>query len=92
MVMLIRLLGPEFVVWDQAATIRFLRPGRSTLYATFHLDPETVASIAAEARAGGPITREFDVELVDEDGQVCCSCTKTVYVRWKGPEAGARAR
>ena len=38
MVMLIRALGPEFVVWDQAATIRFLHPGRSTLHATFALD------------------------------------------------------
>ncbi|HMU60694.1 MAG TPA: DUF4442 domain-containing protein [Gemmatimonadales bacterium] len=90
MVMLIRLLGPEYIVWDQAATIRFLRPGRSTLHATFRLDPETVATIAAEARAGGPITREFDVELLDAEGQVCCACTKTVYVRWKGLEAGAR--
>jgi acyl-coenzyme A thioesterase PaaI-like protein len=84
MVMLIGLLGPEYVVWDQVATVRFLRPGRSTLHATFRLDQETVASIAAEARAAGSITREFDIELVDEAGEVCCSCTKTVYVRWKG--------
>ncbi len=86
MVMLIRLLGPGYVVWDQAATIRFLRPGRSTLHATFQLDRETVATIASEARAAGPITREFDIDLVDERGEVCCSCTKTVYVRWKGGE------
>src|SRR5690349_10454914 len=35
MVMLIRLLGPEYIVWDKSASITFKRPGRSTLYATF---------------------------------------------------------
>jgi acyl-coenzyme A thioesterase PaaI-like protein len=32
MVMLIRLLGPEYIVWDKSASIRFKKPGRSTLY------------------------------------------------------------
>src|SRR5437764_10192626 len=35
MIMLIRLLGPGYVVWDKAATIRFRKPGRTTLRATF---------------------------------------------------------
>ena len=37
MLILIAALGPEFVVWDKAATIRFLRPGRGTVRATFHI-------------------------------------------------------
>ena len=28
MIMLIKALGPDYIVWDKAATIRFLRPGR----------------------------------------------------------------
>src|SRR6476620_1494714 len=35
MLMLIERLGPEYVVWDKAASIRFRRPGTSTLTATF---------------------------------------------------------
>ena len=81
MVMLIRALGPEFVVWDQAATIRFLRPGRSTLRATFRLEPEQVAEIAAAARAEGRVNREFETELVDAEGRVCLACTKTIFIR-----------
>lgn len=88
MVMLIRQLGPEFVVWDEAASIRFLRPGRATLYATFRLDRGTVAAVAAEARAAGPIRREFKVELVDAAGQVCFDCIKTIYVRYRGERIG----
>ena len=37
MLMLIQRLGPEYVVWDKAATIRFRQPGRSTLTATFRV-------------------------------------------------------
>ena len=35
MVMLIKILGSGYIVWDKAATIRFKRPGRETLYAKF---------------------------------------------------------
>ena len=35
MILLKLRLGPEYVVWDQAATIEFLRPGRGTVSATF---------------------------------------------------------
>jgi acyl-coenzyme A thioesterase PaaI-like protein len=88
MVMLIRALGPGFVVWDKAATIQFLQPGRSALRTTFRLDPGTVAEIADAARREGRLTRDFESVLVDEEGEICFRCTKTVYVRWKGPAAG----
>src|SRR5947209_4931365 len=35
MLMLIRCLGPGYIVWDKAATLQFKKPGRSTLYAGF---------------------------------------------------------
>ena len=35
MILLIKVLGPGYTVWDKAATIRFLKPGRSRLYARF---------------------------------------------------------
>src|ERR1051325_731237 len=38
MIMLIKLLGRDYVVWDKAAAIRFRKPGRSTLYTTFRID------------------------------------------------------
>ena len=37
MLMLIHILGPEYVVWDKAAKIRFRKPGKKTLYAEFNL-------------------------------------------------------
>src|SRR5437867_3171750 len=40
MIMLMRLLGSGFIVWDKAAEIRFRKPGRATLYATFQIGKE----------------------------------------------------
>ena len=57
MVMLIQTLGPGYVVWDKAASIRFRRPGRATLHARFTLDDAELDAIRAalgERACGGP--------------------------------------
>ena len=38
MILLMHSLGREYVVWDKAASIRFRKPGRSTLFAQFLVD------------------------------------------------------
>jgi acyl-coenzyme A thioesterase PaaI-like protein len=83
MLMLIKVLGPEFIVWDKAATIRFLKPGRTTLRATFRLEPGTVEGIRVETIRMGKLVRDFEVSLVDDAGTAHVSCTKTLYIRWK---------
>ena len=45
MLMLMRRLGPDYVVWDKAARIEFLRPGRGTVSAVFELSDQQVADI-----------------------------------------------
>ncbi len=45
MLMLMRILGPGYVVWDKAAKIRFKRPGREELYAVFRLTPDEIDEI-----------------------------------------------
>src|SRR4249919_3951388 len=37
MVMMIRQLGDDYVVWDKSARVTFKRPGTETLYAVFEL-------------------------------------------------------
>lgn len=83
MIMLIRCLGPGYVVWDKAATIRFRRPGKSTLYATFRLEDAELDAIRAATANGDPVDRVYDVELVDAEGVVHASVEKTIYVRRK---------
>ena len=85
MIMLIKLLGPDYVVWDKAATIRFLRPGRGTLHATFRLTEEDVQALRADVDRERKIEREFTVDLVDSAGEVHASCRKLLSIRRRQP-------
>ncbi len=81
MIMLIKILGPDYVVWDKAATIRFRKPGRHTLYATFVIDDAEIEAIKAATAAGDPVDRTLNVSLVDRDGVVHVSVEKVLYIR-----------
>ena len=87
MVMLIKRLGPGYVVWDKAANIRFRRPGRSTLSAVFRLSQADVDAVRAAADEHGKTERTFLVELVDDAGEVHASFEKLLSIRKK--RAGA---
>ena len=83
MIMLLKLLGPEYVVWDKAATIRFRKPGRTTLYAAFRLDDAELAAIRDATASGTPIDRTYNVDLVDAEGVVHASVEKVIYIKRK---------
>ena len=80
MTMLIKLLGPGYVVWDKAAAIRFRRPGRSTLRARFVLDASVLESIREDLRHAPSVERVFTVDLTSADGTVHASVEKVVHV------------
>lgn len=83
MVMLIRNLGPGYVVWDKAATIRFLKPGRSTLYARFALNDKELNSIKSALETERSLDRAYIVELTDAAGTVHASIEKVIYIARK---------
>jgi acyl-coenzyme A thioesterase PaaI-like protein len=81
MIMLIRILGRDYVVWDKVATIRFRKPGRTTLYATFTLDDAEIAAIHEATASGHSVDRTYHVDLVDDTGAVHASVEKVIYVK-----------
>ncbi len=85
MLLLMNQLGPDYVVWDQAATIRFLKPGRGTVRAEFHLAEKEVAQIVEQAKSGAAIRPEWDIEIKDQVGDVVAEVHKVLYVRKKAP-------
>jgi len=80
MLMLIRCLGPEYVVWDKAASIRFRRPGRTRLHATCRLDAETLTAIRDELTWSPRLDRVFTIQIEDGDGTVHATVEKTIHV------------
>jgi len=84
MLMLIKILGPEFTVWDKAAKIRFRKPGKDTLFADFKLTGEEIAEIKRLAENERSIDRIYNVELKDKGGVVHVQIEKTIYISKKG--------
>ena len=82
-VMLMKLLGPNFVVWDKAANIQFKKPGRSTLYANFKLEESELETIRLALETQPSVNRVYTVDLADKTGLVCATVEKTLYVRRK---------
>ena len=85
MLMLTRNLGPEYTVWDKAASIRFRKPGRGTLYARFVLAAEELDAIREALTRVRSVDRVYTVELTDAEGTVHASVEKVVHVRRKEP-------
>lgn len=90
MLILIEALGRDYVVWDKAAAIRFRRPGRGTMKATFHIPQERIDEIRAAADAGGKVEPVFIVEVFDELGELVADVEKLLYVRRKTALSAAR--
>lgn len=84
MLLLMRRLGPGFIVWDKAATIRFKRPGKGTVRAVFEITPDDEARIHAAFDDGArSIDEVWSVQIVDADGTVVAEVDKTIYVKKK---------
>jgi acyl-coenzyme A thioesterase PaaI-like protein len=79
--LLVALLGDEYVVWDRAARIEFLSPGRSTVSATFTWSDEQLEDIRRHTQGGAKYEPERVVEVIDEAGEVVARVHKTLYVR-----------
>ncbi len=80
MLMLIKNLGENYVVWDRAATIRFKRPGKETLYADFLLTQDELDEIELILQTKKSVDRIYNVELKDKNGKIHCIIEKTLYI------------
>ena len=89
MLMLMRNLGPGYVVWDMAARIQYLRPGRGKVSAVFSLDARRLEEIRQKAEGGQKVTELFFVDVVDERGEKVAAVKKTLYIRKKMVAAAA---
>jgi acyl-coenzyme A thioesterase PaaI-like protein len=81
--LLMHRLGERYLIWDQAACIDFVAPGRGTVSARFRVSDEQVESIRARAQGGAKVLPEFHCEILDRGGALVARVRKTLYVRLK---------
>lgn len=85
MLMLIENLGKDYIVWDKAASIRFRKPGRGTVFASFRLLNEQINEIRQALTSQEKIERRFTVEVKDHSGSVVAEVEKLLHLRRKDP-------
>jgi acyl-coenzyme A thioesterase PaaI-like protein len=83
MLMLMKTLGPNYLVWDKAASIRFRRPGTGTVWATFQMSQERVDEIRAETDLQGRSEPQFQALIRDADNNVIAEVDKVLVVKKK---------
>ncbi len=84
MVMVLRNLGErDYVVWDKAAEIEFVAPGRSAVTAEFVVTDDMLQELRAETDKKGKTLRWFETEVLAADGTLVARVRKQLYIRRK---------
>ena len=85
MLLLMRLLGKEYLVWDRMASIEFLKATKEKVWAEFKVPDEMVEEIKARTAQGEKHLAKFPVEIRDDGNQLIAKAEKVIYVRKKSP-------
>ncbi|MDN4143710.1 DUF4442 domain-containing protein [Pseudomonas solani] len=83
MLMLMNLLGRDYIVWDKAASIDFVSPGKGPVYAEFRVDDGLLERIRQHTADGDKYLPELHVDVHDGEGTLVARVHKTLYVRLK---------
>ena len=83
MMMVSQNLGKGYIIWDQAAKIEFLKPGKGNVHASFDITQEQLNEIITAAESGNKVLRDFVVDVKDQEDDVVARITKTLYIRKK---------
>lgn len=87
MLMALQVLGRDYLVWDRAAEIEFVKAVREDVFAEFHLEDAVLAQMRAAADGGERHLRWFEVDVTTAAGEVVARVRKQLYVRRKRPAA-----
>ena len=86
MLMLMENLGHRYIVWDKAADIDFISPGKGPVFARFRIDETLLDEIRRQTADGEKYLPQLQVDIHDGAGTLVARVEKTLYVRLK-PQA-----
>lgn len=76
-------LGNDYIVWDKSASIEFLKPGKTKVFAEIQIPPTELETIKKEVDSIGKSTYTFETNIFDADNNTIATVTKVVYIRRK---------
>jgi acyl-coenzyme A thioesterase PaaI-like protein len=91
MLMVMKNLGRDYIVWDRYGTIEYRKPGRGRVRAEFRIDEALLEQARAATADGSRFHPELAVDIVDESDEVVAHVTRTLYIRRKRARTGSSA-
>lgn len=92
MVILVRRLGRDYIVWDKSASIQYKKPGKTDCFARFEVTDEELAAIKAEVDTKGRIDWFRKIQIFDVNRQVIAEVDKVLYIATRAYYEESRAR
>jgi acyl-coenzyme A thioesterase PaaI-like protein len=83
MILVKECLGSDYIVWDKAAEIEFVKPGKGTVHAEFVVTDKLLDEIRAATQSGEKYLRWCPADVIDAQGDVVARVRKQIYVRLK---------
>mgnify|MGYP001095317313 FL=1 len=91
MLMLMNLLGRDYIIWDKAANIRYKKPARGTIYATFSLSLDQIEALRQQVLLEKKIQPEFIIPITNKKGEVVAEVVKVLSIsrkEYSNPNSG----
>ena len=85
MILVMETLGRDYVVWDKAADIEFIKAVREPVYAQIRVDPVAIAELRSATASGEKVLRWFETEIRTAAGELVARSRKQLHVRLRRP-------
>lgn len=85
--MLVRLMGKNYTIWDAAANIEYKKPGTGRVFANFTISDAQLDDLKKQAATGKAIFPEFALDIVDKNQQVIATVNKKLYIKLNTKQA-----
>lgn len=81
MLMLMNILGKEYVIWDKSSEIEFVRPGTGKVTMEFKITDEMLQEIFKNTQNGKKFLPTYELEILNDAQKVVCKIRKTLYIK-----------
>jgi acyl-coenzyme A thioesterase PaaI-like protein len=83
MLQLMQILGRDYIVWDKAADIDFIKATRKKVSATIHISDAMITDIKDKTANGEKYLPVYTLNIIDEANDLIARVNKTIYIRKK---------
>lgn len=83
MLLFMEVLGKDYVVWDKAASVKFVKPIITSVKCRIALNPEIIQQVRDRVDQQQEFQIDLPLQYEDNEGNVYAVFTKTIYVAQK---------